>query len=179
MFRDGARMQKLPDFTQPLAAPLSHVTEEFVDPNGHMNVGFYSVVFDRALDKVMTPLGMDWSMIERANTSFFVVEAHLSYLQELLLGAPLRITFQLLDFDAKRIHFVLQMYHAEEGYLAAVSEQTMLHVDLGARRSAPLLPEYHRIFEAMMAAHQSLPRPPQVGRSVGLRKPQVAAVTPQ
>ena len=39
--------------------------------------------------------------------------------EALFEGAPLRITTQLVDFDAKRMHFIQCMYHAGQGFLAA------------------------------------------------------------
>ena len=47
---------------------------------------------------------------------------------------PVRVTFQLLDFDSKRLHFFKQLFHATEGWVSATSESLALHVDMQARR---------------------------------------------
>ena len=56
---------------------------------------------------------------------------HVRYLRELHAGDPVRVTFQLLDFDAKRLHYFEQLFHAEQGWLSATSENMALHVDYG------------------------------------------------
>ena len=37
------------------------VKPEHIDANGHMNVGYYNVIFDQALDKFFVPFDLDWS----------------------------------------------------------------------------------------------------------------------
>ncbi|WP_290812886.1 thioesterase family protein [Ferrovibrio sp.] len=158
------------DFAAPLELAGMVVKPEHIDANGHMNVGFYNVIFDQALDKFFTPFDLDWNYVQRTNLSTFVLETHVCYLQEVLEGDALRFTFQLLGADAKRIHYFMNMYHAEKGYLAATSEQILVHVDLATRRSCPFPEPQRRLFENMLAGHGKLPRPPQAGKSIGMAK---------
>jgi len=81
----------------------------------------------------------------------------------LKLDDPIRVTFQLLDWDEKRLHFFGEMYHAQEGYLAATSEQLSLHVDMGTRKAGPFPADVQRRITAMMDAHRHLDVPAQVG----------------
>jgi acyl-CoA thioester hydrolase len=60
------------------------------------------------------------------------------------------------------------MYHAEDGYLAATNELMSLHVSEETRRGAPMAPEILERLRAIQAAHDTLPRPPQVGRRLSL-----------
>ena len=39
----------------------------------------------------------------------FTAEAHFRYLHELHAGMQVRVTLQLIDFDAKRIHYFEQL----------------------------------------------------------------------
>src|SRR5206468_681321 len=66
------------------------------------------------------------------------LEAHVTYHQEVREGDPLRFTTQLLGHDGKRLHYIHQMYHAKDGYLAATNELVSLHVSQATRRSAPM-----------------------------------------
>ena len=85
-------------------------------------------------------------------------------------GDPLRIATQLLDYDAKRVHYIHAMYHATEGYLAATNELMLMNIDYASRRAAPW-PEWAMArIEQMAAAHRSLPRPPQAGRLIGIKR---------
>lgn len=152
--------------------PISgqNVLPDWIDYNGHMNVGFYSVAFDRAFDKVCEALDLSFDYVRRTNGSIFVLETHVTYQQEVKQGDPLAFTFQMLDADDKRMHFFMVMRHEREGFVAATSEQLALHVDLGARRAAAFPEEQRRRVSALRDAHRSLPRPAEVGRIIGIRR---------
>src|SRR5262249_46895031 len=94
---------------------------------------------------------------------------HLRYLRELHTGDPVRVTFQLLDFDPKRLHTFEQLFHAEEGWVSATSENLSLHVDMEARKTAPFSAEVTRRLTQMKASHARLPRPEAVGRRMEIR----------
>jgi acyl-CoA thioester hydrolase len=70
----------------------------------------------------------------------------------------------------KRIHYIHQMYHAKDGYLAATNELMSLHVSEATRRSAPMAAEILERLAQIQAAHDALPRPPQVGRAISLAR---------
>ena len=141
---------------------------EWIDGNGHMNMGYYVVVFDLATDEWMQVIGLDAAHRRRHDVTTFCLEAHVTYHREVREGDPLRFATRLLAFDAKRIHYIHEMYHAEAGYLAATNELMSLHVSQRTRRGAPMAPEILQRLERIHAAHRRLPRPPQVGRVMGL-----------
>jgi acyl-CoA thioester hydrolase len=162
----------LPDLN--LEAPLDlHrdvVRPEWIDLNGHMNVGFYVVAFDKATDTFFEQLGVAWAYVEHKLGLTFVLEAHVTYDREVLLNMPLRITTQILDHDEKRVHFFHSMFHAEEGWLASTNELVAMHIGYETRRSAPWLPETKRRLDLLAAAHKELPWPNKAGRLISLRK---------
>jgi acyl-CoA thioester hydrolase len=154
----------------PIVCPDQSVEPEWIDYNGHMNMAYYNLAFDRALDHVYDRLGIGVEYVRTQGGSCFTAEIHVNYLRELLQGDPIRVTFQLLDCDAKRLHFFESMYHATEGYLAATSEQLALHVDMTSRRASPLPEGVQKALAELMTAHAQLPRPPQAGRSIGIKR---------
>ena len=158
------------DYEAPLRAPLARVLPEWIDYNGHMNVAFYVLAFDKALDTVFDRFDFGVDYVRRTNCSYFTLDIAISYAQEVTEGDPLAITFQLLDFDEKRLHYAMEMRHAEQGFLAAACEQLGVHVDLGTRRSAPMPGEIVQRLERVREAHRSLPCPAQVGRTIGIRR---------
>jgi acyl-CoA thioester hydrolase len=99
-----------------------------------------------------------------------VLEAHVTYDREVKEGDGLRITTQILDHDAKRLHFIHMMYHAKEGYLAATNELMLMNIDYQTRRSAPWPGFATERIEKLAAAHAALPRPSQAGRLIGIKK---------
>ena len=90
------------------------------------------------------------------------------YLRELNAHDPVRVTFQLIDFDAKRLHYFEELHHAEEGWLSATSENMALHVDMDARKTAAFPAEIAARLEGMKAAHATLPIPDGAGRRIAM-----------
>ena len=74
------------------------------------------------------------------------------------------------DADEKRLHMFHAMYHETEGYLAATNELMGLHVDLTQRRSAPFPETARAKIEALAREHETLDRPSQSGRIIGIRR---------
>lgn len=151
-----------------IVTPDRRVLPAWVDYNGHMNVGYYTIAFDQALDDVYDDLGLGVAYIEHGSSTF-TLESHITYAQEVILDDPLRITFQLIDCDQKRIHYFLRMTHAEEGYLASTCEQISVHVNLEARKSSEFPAEIQSAFTAMKEVHGTLPIPDELGRQIGIR----------
>jgi acyl-CoA thioester hydrolase len=152
----------------PLDAYRDVVRPAWIDHNGHMNMGYYLVVFDLATDEFMRWVGLDMEHRRRHRATTFCLEAHVTYHREVREHDPLRFTTQLLAYDEKRLHYFHAMYHATEGYLAATNELMSLHVALETRRGAAMAPDVLGRLAAIQAAHAALPRPPQVGRVIGL-----------
>lgn len=150
------------------------VLEDWIDYNGHMNVAFYVLAFDRALDRVFDRIGIGVDYVAQTNNSIFVLQNHVSYVNELKSGDPISVSFQLLDHDAKRFHYFLQMYHGQERYLAATAEQLAIHVSLDSRRSATFPAEIAGSLAALASAHAQLPLPENAGAGISLRRRTVA-----
>jgi len=146
------------------------VAPEYIDANGHMNVGYYTLLFDKALDLPWARLGIYSQQLLKSGMSSFALETHLTYQRELKLGDRLQFEFMLLDFDAKRVHYFLQMYHAEQRYLAATCEQISICMDMRLRRSASWSESAMSNIAALHALHRERPRPAEVGRVIGIRR---------
>jgi len=152
------------------AAPLvlwrETIRPEWIDYNGHMNVAYYTLVFDRAVDAMFEHLGMGRAYRDAGKGSSFSVEQHITYNREVLEGDEVRIETRLAGFDEKRIHHYHEMFHAADGYLAATTEFLSLHVDLSTRRVAPLPADILDRLAALHAAHAALPPPRNAGRAI-------------
>lgn len=158
----------------PFAEGRDVVRKEWIDYNGHMNVGYYQVVFDFAADVFFDFLGLTQEFRKKHDSTTFALEAHANFLREVKEADPLRFEARLVDFDAKRIHFYQEMFHATEGYLAASQESLSAHVSLATRRTSPFPPDLLGHLTAVKAAHAKLPRPWQLGHVIqasGLRRP--------
>jgi acyl-CoA thioester hydrolase len=131
-------------------------------------MAYYNVLFDRAVDEVYELLGCGPAYLEQTRHSTFTAEAHIRYLRELRAQDPVRVTFQLLGYDAKRMHYFEQLHHAEEGWLSATSENMVLHVDMIAKKTAPFPDFVAARLGRMKAAHAHLPLPEGAGRRIAM-----------
>src|ERR687895_2237905 len=143
------------------------VLPEHIDYNGHMNVVHYRAAFDLSTDALFAHLGLapdDYTA--RTGATLMVVEEHTRYHAELAEGAGYRIVARLVGHSAKKLHYLLAMENLDRGLVAATHEELALHVDLAARRSAPLPPAALAAAEALEAAQAHLPPPPDLGRVI-------------
>ena len=154
----------------PIVCPTMQVDDAWIDYNGHMNMAYYLLIFDRCLDFVYDHLNIGEAYVEASGGSCFSREIQVNYLQELVVGDPVRVTFQLMDYDEKRLHFFQHMYHDQDDYLAATSEQLALHVDANLRRTTPLPATVRNRLNELMQTHKTLPRPEQAGSHIGIRR---------
>jgi len=74
----------------------------------------------------------------------------------------------LLDYDAKRIHYFQQLFHATDGWVSATSENMTLHVDMTTKKVAPFPDKVARTLGRMKAVHARLPRPEAAGRRIAM-----------
>src|SRR4051794_39293390 len=155
-------------YPAPFTASVQKVEPQWIDYNGHFNMAYYNVLFDRAGDQAFELVGLGPDYVKSHNASFFTLEAHVTYIRELHAGDSVKVTVQFLDYDAKRVHYVQEMHHATEDWLSAVTENIVMHVDMTSKRSAPFPPDVLAKIEAMAAAHKLLPVPPQVGHKIGI-----------
>jgi acyl-CoA thioester hydrolase len=162
------RLDFEPVFFAPFVSSMMRVEPAWIDYNGHLNMAYYNVLFDRAVDEAFELLGCGADYVKTRSHSCFTAEAHVRYLRELYAGDPVRVTFQLLDHDAKRLYFFEQLFHAAEGWVSATSENMALHVDMGAGKTAAFPADIAAAFAKMQAAHAMLPLPEAAGRRIAM-----------
>ncbi len=151
----------------PFVSSVMKVEPQWIDYNGHLNMAYYNVLFDRAVDQMFDVLGCGADYV-KTGFSTFTAEVHVRYLRELREGAPVRVTLQLLGYDAKRMHYFEQLFHADEGWLSATSENMSLHIDMNAKKVAPFPASVMERLERMRAAHARLPMPDGAGRRIAM-----------
>jgi acyl-CoA thioester hydrolase len=164
------RVDYEPLFFAPFVSSVMRVEDAWIDYNGHLNMAYHNVLFDRCVDEAYELVGIGADYVATRRQSAYTVEVHVRYLRELHTGDPVRVTLQLLDYDEKRLHYFEQLFHAEQGWIAATSENLALHVDMDKGKTAPFPVETMRRLMQMKAAHARLPRPEVAGRHVGMKK---------
>ena len=60
-----------PLFFAPFVSSVMRVEEHWIDYNGHLNMAYYNVLFDRAVDEAYELIGVGVDYVERRRHSFF------------------------------------------------------------------------------------------------------------
>ncbi len=117
-----------------------HVSPDWIDYNGHLNVAYFVLVFDHATDAALEQLGLDENYRQTTGCSVFVSDMRVSYFREVMAYEELWIRSRLLSRDAKRVVIRHQMFCSRIDQAVASNEVTCVHVDLSQRRSTPWPP---------------------------------------
>jgi acyl-CoA thioester hydrolase len=153
----------------PFVSRVMDIEKDWIDYNGHLNMAYYNVLFDRCSDDAFEVMGLGPNYARERKLTIYTAEVHVCYVQELHLGHKVTVTFQLLDHDEKRLRAYQEIRHVD-GWLAATSEQLALHVDMTGPKVAPFPPDIQAKIEAMRATHAGLPMPERAGRSIGIKR---------
>ena len=154
----------------PFLSSVMRIEPQWIDYNGHLNMAYYNVMFDRAIDELWLVLGIGPDYKKARGNSTFTAECHVRYLREIHLGDPVQVAVYLLAADEKRLHLFEELRHATEGWLSATSETMTLHIDMELRKTAPFPSDVRATIDAVARAHAQLPRPEGIGRSVSMPK---------
>ena len=152
----------------PFQSSIMQIEPQWIDYNGHLNMAYYNVLFDRAIDELWLELGIGPTYMKERHGSTFTAECHVRYLREVHLDDPVRIAVWVIGADAKRLHTFEELRHADQGWLSATAECMSLHVDIDARKTAPFPPDIGARIGRIADAHRSAARPEGIGRSVAM-----------
>ena len=146
------------------------VKPDWIDFNGHLNMAYYNVLFDQAVDEAYAHLGFG-PAYQKSGCTTYVAEFHVCYLRELHAGDRVNVSFQLIDFGAKSFHSYQEIWH-QDGWCAATAEGLTLHVDQRGERPrvAPMPAQITDNLRRFQMTQGDLPRPERVGRRIGISR---------
>ena len=156
----------MPQSTAHISSVMA-IESQWIDYNGHFNMAYYGVLFDRAADQMFAALGLGPDYVKSTNNSFFTLETHCSYLREVQVTDTVTIASQIIDHDHKRVHYVQQMY-LPDSTVACILEVMVSHVDLNTHKTSNFPEDVKTRIDAMAAEHQLLPVPALVGHKIGI-----------
>ena len=108
--------------------------EEWIDYNDHMNMAYYILVFDQALEVALEKFKMGESAARDSNRSTMVVETYTKYLSEVKQGEEIDIHMTYFDHDKKRLHIKMEMIEKSKKKMSATIEWISLYIDLSERK---------------------------------------------
>ena len=150
----------------PFLCSEMQIEPQWIDYNGHLNMAYYNVMMDRAIDELWLQLGIGPTYKKERHGSTFTAECHVRYLREIHLGDPVQVTVHLLGADEKRLHTFEELRHASEGWISATSENISLHIDMTTRKVAAFPADIRARIAEIANAHATVARPEGIGRKV-------------
>jgi acyl-CoA thioester hydrolase len=166
--RPTDRMEPPALFFAPFVSSQLAIEPGWIDYNGHLNMAFYNVLFDRAVDEAFGLCGLGPDYIRDRGGSFFLVESRIRYRRELTLADVVRVTLHLIGFDDKRVHYCMEIRHAAGGWLAAACENISIHINMGERKASPFPADIAASLAFLRAAHAGLPVPDWAGEGIAM-----------
>lgn len=156
-------------YPAPVRVDAQEVLPDWIDYNGHMNVGYYGLAFDRAIDQLFDQhIGNGEAYVRAAGQGLYVLQSHITFLSELLAGQSFDVAFHLIDHDLKRIHFWAELKVGTR--ICATQEVLAMNVDHGTKRSTVFPDWLQRRLARMQADHDGLARPAGLGADLGIRR---------
>ncbi len=149
---------------EPVETVRRAVPQTWTDYNGHMNEAHYLEIGAQATDNFMAMIGAGPDYIA-SGKSYFTVENHLCYHDEVKAGDTLSVTTQVVAGKGKKMHLFHRICRGE--VVAATMETLLLHVDLGSRRACAPEAAVETALAAWAEHHAGLDAPVELGRNVG------------
>lgn len=150
----------------PFVTPPRPLRPEWIDYNGHLNMAYYHVLFDTAVDEAFDARGFGPDWRDRTGGTYFTAEAHVRYRAEVPPDALVRVSVRLVGFDAKRFHLWEELVAGDGPTPNATCEQMLLHVGTAERRVTPLVDADLARLGTWLAEDDAAPRPPDLGRAI-------------
>ncbi|GLK67965.1 acyl-CoA thioesterase [Hansschlegelia plantiphila] len=132
-----------------VSPPLA-IEQAFLDHNGHVNMAYHLVLVDRALDLAFEPLKGPNYLAGRGMTTF-AGEVHVRYLREVNAEDEVRGRVILVESDAKRALWAVEIIRASDGAVVTTAEGVSLSVSAESRRVAPFPDDVRARIEAVVA----------------------------
>ena len=156
-------------FAAPFVSRAMEIEKDWIDYNGHLNMAYYNVLFDRCSDDAFEAMGLGPDYAKERKLTIYTAEVHVCYVRELHLGDKVTVSFQLLDHDDKRLRAYQEIRHTD-GWLSATSESLSLHVDMSGPKVAPFPADIAREGRSDAGRPCRLPMPERAGRSIGIKR---------
>ena len=138
-----------------LLLKTTKIINDWTDYNGHMNLSYYILVFDKGAEVILSKFKMGEHSAKTTKKSTMVVETHTTYNNEVKQGDEVDIVLTYFDHDRKRLHFKLEMYEKSKQTLSATIEMLSLYIDLGQRKVAEFEEEKIKIMDDFINKNKS------------------------
>ena len=138
-----------------LLLKTTKIINEWTDYNGHMNLAFYILVFDKGAEKILSKFKMGEQSAKTTKKSTMAVESHTTYNNEVKENEEVDVYLSYFNHDKKRLHYKLEMYEKSKNILSATTEVLSLYIDLNVRKVAEFENEKVMIMDQFIEENKS------------------------
>ena len=131
------------------------IINDWTDYNGHMNLAFYILVFDKGAEEILSKFKMGEQSAKTTKKSTMAVESHTTYINEVKENQEVNVYLSYFDHDKKRLHYKLEMYEKSKNILSATTEVLSLYIDLNFRKVAEFEEEKLMIMDQFIKENKS------------------------
>ena len=117
-----------------LLLSTTKIINDWTDYNGHMNLAFYILVFDKGAEEILSKFKMGEQSAKTTKKSTMAVESHTTYNNEVKENEEVDVYLSYFNHDKKRLHYKLEMYEKSKNILSATTEVLSLYIDLNIRK---------------------------------------------
>jgi acyl-CoA thioester hydrolase len=149
----------------------AEIPEYYLDSNGHMNMMYYTLVGNMGMGHFMESIGINRESFRAKQRGFFALKQIISYLHELREGDLVAVHTGLVNYDAKRLHFMHYVVCLTHNMVASVDERVAMYIDLNQRKSTTFEPEIMAGLERVHAQHASSGWDPDISGVIQLKHP--------
>ena len=138
-----------------LLLSTTKIINDWTDYNGHMNLAFYILVFDKGAENILSKFKMGEQSAKTTKKSTMAVESHTTYNNEVKENEEVDVHLSYFDHDKKRLHYKLEMYEKNKNILSATTEVLSLYIDLNVRKVAEFENEKLAIMDQFIEENKS------------------------
>ena len=138
-----------------LLLSTTKIINNWTDYNGHMNLAFYILVFDKGAEEILSKFKMGEQSAKTTKKSTMAVESHTTYNNEVKENEEVDVYLSYFDHDKKRLHYKLEMYDKSKNILSATTEVLSLYIDLNIRKVAEFENEKLQIMDQFIEENKS------------------------
>ena len=130
------------------------IIKEWVDYNNHLNMAYYIIIFDQALEVLLERFKMGADSAKNEKRSTMVVETNTKYINEVKESDEVDIMLTFFDHDKKRLHLKLEMIEKKTKKISSSIEWLSLYVNLETRKVSEFKNEKIKVMDSFIALNK-------------------------
>ena len=138
-----------------LLLSTTKIINDWTDYNGHMNLAFYILVFDKGAEEILSKFKMGEQSAKTTKKSTMAVESHTTYNNEVKENEEVDVYLSYFNHDKKRLHIKMEMIGKNTNKISASMEWISLYIDLNKRKVTEFEDEKIKLMDDFIRENKS------------------------